>query len=73
MPRVLRKTVINITRRPRGQPVGDPGLLAQQVEPQFPDLPAKVTGIGLAEIVGLLSEQADEEIHPAEVTIGQPG
>jgi hypothetical protein len=43
------------------------------VEPQLPDLPAKVTGIGLAEIVGLLSEQADEKVHPAEVTIGQPG
>jgi hypothetical protein len=32
-----------------------------------------VTGIRLAEIVGLLSEQADEEVHPAEVMIGQPG
>jgi hypothetical protein len=32
-----------------------------------------MTGIGLAQIVGLLGEQADEEIDPAEVTVRQPG
>jgi DNA primase len=46
------------------------------VEPQFPDSPAKVTGIGLTEVLGLLGEQADVEVDPAEVTVaqcGQPG
>jgi len=32
-----------------------------------------VTSIGLAEIVGVLGEQADEEVDPAEVAVGQPG
>jgi hypothetical protein len=50
-----------------------PGLLAQQVEPQFPDLPAEVSGVGLAEILGVLGEQADEEVDPAEVAVGQAG
>jgi hypothetical protein len=52
------------------------GLLGQQVESQFPDLPAEVTGIWLAEVLGALGEQADEEVHAAEVTViesGQPG
>jgi hypothetical protein len=31
-----------------GEPAGDAGLLGQQVEPQLPDLAAKVTGIRLA-------------------------
>ena len=31
-----------------------------------------MTGIGLTEILGLLGEKADEEIDPAEVTVGQP-
>ena len=31
------------------------------MEPQFPDLPAQVAGVRLAEILGVLSEQADEE------------
>jgi hypothetical protein len=39
------------------------------VEPQFPDFPAQVAGTGLAEIVGLLGEQADVEVDPAEVTL----
>src|SRR5215471_14677781 len=57
----------------RCQPVGDSGLLAQQVEPQLPDLPVEVTGVGLAEVFGVLGEQADEEVDPAEVTVGQAG
>ena len=55
------------------EPVGDAGLLGGQVEPQFPDFPAQVAGIGLAEILGLLGEQADVEVDPAEVTVAQPG
>ena len=52
------------------QPVGDPGLLAQQVEPQLPDLPAEVLGVGLAKILGVLRQQANEEVDPAEVAVG---
>jgi hypothetical protein len=40
------------------------------VEPQFPDLATKMTGVRLAEIFGMLGEQADKEIDPAEVTVG---
>jgi hypothetical protein len=43
------------------------------MKPQFPDLSAKVTGVGLAEVLGVLGEQADEEVDPAEVTVGQAG
>ena len=50
-----------------------PGLLARQVEPQFPDLPAEVSGGGLAEVLGVLGEQAGEEVDPAEVAVGQAG
>ena len=32
-----------------------------------------MAGIGLAEILGLLGEQADVEVDPAEVTVAQPG
>jgi hypothetical protein len=69
--RVLRNTVSRITRRPGGEPVGDAGLLGQQMEPQFPDLAAQVTGIGLAEVHSVLGKQADQEIDPAEITVGQ--
>jgi hypothetical protein len=37
------------------------GLLGQQVEPQLPDLAAKVTGIRLAEARRVFGKQADEE------------
>ena len=43
------------------------------MEPQFPDLPAEVPGVGLADVLGVLGEQADEEIDPAEVAVGQAG
>jgi hypothetical protein len=46
-------------------------LLGQQVEPQLPDLAAQVTGIRLAEVLGMLGKQADEEIDPAEIPVGQ--
>jgi len=32
-----------------------------------------VTGIGLIEVFRVLSEQANEEVHPAEVPVAQPG
>ncbi len=32
-----------------------------------------MTGVRLAEIFGMLGKQADEEIDPAEVTVGQSG
>ncbi len=32
-----------------------------------------MAGVGLAEIFGVLGEQADEEVDPAEVAVGQPG
>ena len=32
-----------------------------------------MTGVRLAEIFGVLGEQADEEVDPAEVTVGQSG
>jgi hypothetical protein len=54
----------------RGQPVGGAGLLAQQVEPQFPDRAAEVTGAGFAEILSVLGELAGEEVGPAEVAVG---
>jgi hypothetical protein len=41
------------------------------VEPQLPDLAAKVTGIWLAEVGSVPGEQADEEIDPAEISVGQ--
>jgi hypothetical protein len=44
-----------------------------RVEPEFPDLPAEVSGVGLAEVLGVLGEQADEEVDPAEVAAGQAG
>jgi hypothetical protein len=37
------------------------------MEPQFADFPAEVAGVRLAEGVGLLGEQADEEVGAAEV------
>jgi hypothetical protein len=46
------------------------------MEAQFADLAAEVTGVRLAEVLGVLSEQADEEVGPAEVAVGeflQPG
>jgi hypothetical protein len=43
------------------------------VEPQFPDLPAEVPAVGLAEVLGVFGEQADEEVDPAEVAVGQAG
>lgn len=43
------------------------------MEPQFPDLPAQVAGVRLAEILGVLSKQADEEVVAAEVAVAQPG
>ena len=47
--------------------------LAQQVEPQLPDPSAQVAGARLAEIAGVLGEQAHEEVDPAEVAIRQAG
>ena len=41
------------------------------MEPQLADLPAQVMGVGLAEVLGLLGEQADEEVGPAEVAVAQ--
>jgi hypothetical protein len=32
-----------------------------------------VAGVGLTQVLGSLGEQADMEVHPAEVTIAQPG
>jgi hypothetical protein len=32
-----------------------------------------MAGIGLAEIFRVLGQQANEEVNPAEVTVGQPG
>ena len=49
------------------EPVGDPRLLGQQVEPQLADFAAEVAGVGLADGLGLLGEQADEEVFTAEV------
>jgi hypothetical protein len=37
------------------------------VEPELADLAAEVAGVRLAEGVGLLGEQADEEVFTAEV------
>ena len=47
------------------------GLLGQQVEPQLADFPAEVAGVGLAEGVGLLGEQADQEVGAAEVPVAE--
>ena len=41
------------------------------METQFPYLPAEVTGVWLTEILGMLSQEADEEIGPAEVAVGE--
>jgi len=41
------------------------------VEPQLPDLAAKVTDIRLAEVGSVPGEQADEGIDPAEISVGQ--
>ncbi len=46
------------------------------MEPEFADFPAQVPGVGLAEVLGLLADQADEEVGPAEVAVAeafQPG
>jgi len=53
------------------EPVGDPRLGGQQVEPELADFPAKVAGIGLAEGVGLLGEQADQEVGTAEIAVAE--
>jgi hypothetical protein len=37
------------------------------VESKFPDLAAQVAGVRLAEILGVLSKQADGEVDAAEV------
>jgi hypothetical protein len=37
-----------------------------RVEPHFPDLPAEVAGVRLAEIFGVFGQQADEEVGPAD-------
>ena len=39
------------------------------MEPQLPDLTTQVPGVRLAEILGVLSKQADEEIDAAEVAV----
>jgi hypothetical protein len=44
-------------------------LLAQQVEPQLPDLPAQVASVRPAENLGVLSKQADKEVDTAEVAM----
>jgi len=54
-----------------GEPVGNAGLLCQQMEPQLADLPAQVPGVGFTEIFGLLGEQTDKEVGPAEVAVAQ--
>jgi hypothetical protein len=41
------------------------------MEPQFADFPAEVAGVRLAEGVGLLGEQADEEVGAAEVSVAE--
>ena len=43
------------------------------MKPELPDFPAEVAGVRLAEIFGALGEQADQEVDPAEVTVGQTG
>ena len=43
------------------------------MEPQFPDLPAQVARVRLAEIFGVLSKQANEEVDAAEVAVAQTG
>jgi hypothetical protein len=35
--------------------------------------PSQVAGVRLTEILGVLSEQADEEVDAAEVAVAQPG
>lgn len=52
-------------------PIRHSGLLAQQVESQLTDLPAEVAGVRLAERLGMLGEQADEEVDPAKVAISE--
>ena len=74
--RVLWKTVSKTTRPSRRQPIRHPGLPAEQVEPQLADLRIEVAGVRLTECLGTLGEQADEEVDPAEVAVGealQPG
>ena len=39
------------------EPVPEAGLPGEQVEPQFPDLPAQVPGIRLAKGLGVLGRQ----------------
>jgi hypothetical protein len=41
------------------------------MEPQLPDLASQMAGLGLAEIFGVPGEQANQEVHPAEVTVTQ--
>jgi deoxyribonuclease V len=60
----------------RRKPVGDPGLLCQQAEPQLADFLAKVPSVGRAPVVGLLGEQGRRESRPAETAVAetpQPG
>jgi hypothetical protein len=55
------------------KPVRDASLLGQQVEAKLTDLPAEVASVRFAEILSTLGKQPDMEVHPAEVTIAQPG
>jgi hypothetical protein len=41
-------------------------MLAEQVEPQLPNLPAEVAGVRLTKCLGVLGEQADEEVDSTQ-------
>jgi len=41
------------------------------VKPQLTYLPTEVTGVRLAEGIGLLGEQADKEVSAAEVSVAE--
>lgn len=64
--------VITRTARPpatRRQPIRHSCLLAQQLKAQLADLAAEVTGVRLAECLGTLGEQADEEVDPTKIAV----
>ncbi len=55
----------------RRQPIGHPGLVAEQVEPQLPNFSTEVAGVRLTECLGLLGEQADEEVDSTKITVSK--
>jgi hypothetical protein len=57
---------------PRGDPVGDPGALGAAVEPQLPQLPGQLAGVGLAQQHAAFFQQVQMEHRLRPPLVIQP-